>query len=55
MMQFQGPVEKMISREFKSLTAAEKYQNKLYAQYNKVRLVGWPFNSGAGLYEWLVC
>lgn len=55
MAQFQWPVEKMISREFKSRAAAERYQNKLYAQYNSVRLVGWPFNLGAGLYEWLVC
>ena len=57
MAQFQWPnnSQKMISREFASRAAAERYQNKLYTQYNSVHLVGWPFNLGAGLYEWLVC
>jgi hypothetical protein len=45
---------KTIARTFNTLTAAERYQNKLYDRYNHVRLVSSPYFSQEGVYTWEV-
>jgi len=41
---------KTISKFFKSLFEVEKFQNKLYNEYNKVELVSFPHFSESGIY-----
>ncbi len=43
-----------ISKTFKTLKAAERYQNRLYDEYESVRLVACPFSGDAGVYVWEV-
>lgn len=43
-----------ITKHFDTLKAAEQYQNRLYGQYDSVRLVAAPRFSEAGRYEWIV-
>jgi hypothetical protein len=45
---------KQISKTYKTLAAAERYQNRLYGQYNIVRLIHYPLMSEDGLYIWNV-
>jgi len=45
---------KQISKTYKTLAAAERYQNRLYGQYSIVRLIQSPLFSEDGLYIWNV-
>ena len=45
---------KNISKKCKSLNAAVAYQNRLYNQYNYVRLVKVPRWEESGIYVWEV-
>ncbi len=46
---------KTITKHFKTLKAAETYQNRLYNKYESVELVRWPrFGEGDGYYSWRV-
>ncbi len=44
----------MITKYFKSLIQAERYQNRLYNRYDSVQLVKSPRFSEDGYYSWLV-
>lgn len=41
-----------ISKQFKTLKQAEKYQNSLYTKFPYVRLVLFPIYSEEGQYTW---
>jgi hypothetical protein len=41
-----------ISKQFKTLKQAEKYQNSLYNKYPYVQLVSYPIFSEEGEYTW---
>lgn len=43
-----------ISKHFGTLKAAERYQSRLYGQYDHVRAVAWPAFSESGVYVWEV-
>lgn len=43
-----------ITKQYKTLKQAERYQNRLYGKYNHVRLVQWPSFTEAGTYTWEV-
>jgi hypothetical protein len=43
-----------ISRTFKTLAQAERFQDKLYEKYNSVKLVRFPMFTEEGLYIWQV-
>lgn len=45
---------KTISKNYKTLKQAEKYQNWLYGRYDYVRLVSSPRWSEEGVYVWEV-
>lgn len=46
---------KTITKHFKTLKAAEAYQNRLYNLYESVELIRWPrFGEGDGYYAWRV-
>lgn len=45
---------KTITKHFDTLKQAERYQNRLYGRYDKVRLVRSPRFSEAGTYVWEV-
>jgi hypothetical protein len=45
---------KTITRRFASLAAAERFQNRLYDQYDCVRLVRFPMFEESGIYAWEV-
>ena len=41
-----------ITKKCKNLKSAEKNQNKLYSQYNFVKLVSFPYLMDEGYYSW---
>lgn len=43
-----------ITKKCKNLKAAERNQNKLYNQYNLVKLVSFPYLMDEGYYSWKV-
>lgn len=45
---------KTITKHCTTLKQAERYQNKLYDQYNSVQLVRAPLFSEEGTYQWQV-
>lgn len=45
---------KTIAKTFTTLKQAEQHQNKLYGQYNHVRLIRSPRFSESGVYIWEV-
>jgi hypothetical protein len=45
---------RVIARQCTTLTQAERYQNRLYSQYNRVMLTGFPRFSEHGQYVWQV-
>jgi hypothetical protein len=45
---------KRITKTYKTLKQAERYQNRLYNKYNSVQLVSFPRFSEDGEYVWEV-
>jgi hypothetical protein len=45
---------KTISKQCKTLKQAERYQNRLYEKYQRVRLVKFPWFTEKGSYVWEV-
>ena len=45
---------KTITKTYKTLKQAERYQNRLYNKYGTVRLVKWPRFTEEGVYVWEV-
>lgn len=46
--------EMKLSKECKTLRAAERYQNRLYEKYDIVKLIQWPRFGESGNYIWHV-
>jgi hypothetical protein len=42
-----------ITKTYKTLKLAERYQNRLYNKYNSVQLVSFPRFSEEGQYVWM--
>lgn len=45
---------KIITKKYKTLKQAERYQNSLYNKYHSVKLVKFPSFSEDGIYQWQV-
>jgi hypothetical protein len=45
---------KAINKYLETMKQAERYQNRLYSQYDTVRLVDFPVLSENGVYKWQV-
>lgn len=43
-----------ITKEFKTLKAAERFQNSLYSKYETVKLIQFPVTNENGTYVWYV-
>lgn len=43
-----------ISKRFKRISHAERYQDKLYKYYFRVILISFPLRGESGLYVWAV-
>lgn len=41
---------RLIYKEYKTIKGAERYMNRLYNEYNYVRLVDFPKDSEKGIY-----
>ena len=46
---------KIISKHFDSLKKAGAYQERLYNQYDHVKLIAFPTVWESGVYTWEVC
>ena len=46
---------KIISKHFDNLKKAGQYQERLYNQYDHVKLIAFPNVSESGVYTWEVC